>query len=200
MTWLQSASGARLDLLALRPESIAIGDVAHSLSQICRFTGSTSRAWAGALVQTNWDPMPYSVAEHCCHVHDAAPPSLRALALLHDAAEMVTGDLAGPFKALLHVRTPDGGSEPVSLYERRLLAVILGALGVSLTAREWADVMALDKRMLETERTQVYAHDMREQWEEVIKLAEPLPVRLQFWSHDQARREFLTRWDALKGA
>jgi len=49
--WIQTHSGKRFDLLDPAPEMVDVGDIAHALGMICRFTGHCSR--------------PYSVAEHC---------------------------------------------------------------------------------------------------------------------------------------
>jgi len=76
-----------------KPPSIAT--IAHSLSLLCRFTGHSTRF--------------YSVAEHsllCFRIAQfafgaSAPPGLLACALLHDAAECITGDIATPLKRIL---------------------------------------------------------------------------------------------------
>ena len=73
------------------PASIVIEDIAHSLSQICRFTGHTRGH--------------YSVAEHCIRVSWMAEKKYgRQFAregLLHDAAEAYVNDLNGPLKRLV---------------------------------------------------------------------------------------------------
>lgn len=70
-----------------------IYEIAHSLAQINRFTGHCKR--------------PYSVAEHSLLVADNAdhffnaPPQVQLAALMHDAHECITGDVASPIKAVL---------------------------------------------------------------------------------------------------
>jgi hypothetical protein len=88
-------------------ESICVTDVAHHLSQICRFTGAT-RAF-------------YSVAQHSVEVSLVVPSRLALAGLLHDAAEAYLGDVAGPLK---HTREFGHYRDA----ERRLLAVVLEAL------------------------------------------------------------------------
>lgn len=73
-----------------RSNAPSIQEIAHSLAQINRFTGHASR--------------PYSVAEHSIlvatiarHVYNASP-KVELAALMHDAHECITGDVATPIK------------------------------------------------------------------------------------------------------
>jgi hypothetical protein len=87
--WLQTYTGKRFDPLNPDPALIDIDDIAHALSNICRFGGHSSRF--------------YSVAEHSVLVaealwdlrHDA---DLALAGLLHDAAEAYLGDIPRPLK------------------------------------------------------------------------------------------------------
>jgi len=85
-------SGRRLDLLDPSPLDIEIEDIAHGLSRVARWNGQTLGVHA------------FSVAQHCLLVEAIAGragigPVKRLMALLHDAAEYVIGDLISPFKA-----------------------------------------------------------------------------------------------------
>lgn len=89
-------SGRRLDLLDPSPLDIEIEDIAHGLARVARWNGQTRGDWA------------YSVAEHSVlverllgHIRPAPTPEERLIALLHDAAEFVIGDMISPFKAAL---------------------------------------------------------------------------------------------------
>lgn len=85
---IRTFSGRLVDPWALRPEDIDIEDIAHSLSQQCRFTGHTSRF--------------YSIAEHCLLVASLLAERYGSRVVLgglvHDAAEAYFGDMAGPSK------------------------------------------------------------------------------------------------------
>jgi len=94
--WQRMQSGRRLDLIEPSPVDVEIADIAHGLARVARWNGQTVGDHA------------YSVAQHSCMVLDIvaslAPhstPDQRLMALLHDAAEYVLGDLISPFKAIV---------------------------------------------------------------------------------------------------
>ncbi|MEY5097874.1 MAG: hypothetical protein RJA36_593 [Pseudomonadota bacterium] len=94
MTWMLTATGARVDLSLADPAQLSILDIAHSLSQLNRFTGHCSR--------------PYSVAEHSLLVVEIMQsqlgvyqPAALLAGLLHDAHEAYTSDLSSPMKLML---------------------------------------------------------------------------------------------------
>jgi len=68
------------------PESIDIRDIAHALSNQCRFAGHTRRF--------------YSVAEHSIYVAMQCP-GFHLEGLLHDAAEAYMVDMPTPIKRLI---------------------------------------------------------------------------------------------------
>ncbi len=89
--WIQTLSGKRVNLGSPNPSQIIIGDIAHGLSNVCRFSGQIQRF--------------YSVAQHSVHVADLArgaglSPAGQLYALLHDASEAYLGDVPSPVKAL----------------------------------------------------------------------------------------------------
>lgn len=82
-----SYTGRLIDFNHPAPEQIDLTDIAHALSNICRFGGHSG-------------PF-YSVAQHSILVAALAPPHLRREALMHDAAEAYLGDVIKPLKILL---------------------------------------------------------------------------------------------------
>lgn len=84
--------GGFLDFAHPDPAQIQLGDVAHGLSQICRFTGQTEKF--------------YSVAEHAVLVstrlrNEGYSDWAQWEGLHHDNAEAFVGDLNKPLKDLL---------------------------------------------------------------------------------------------------
>ncbi len=124
-------SGRRLDLIEPSALDIEITDIAHGLARVARWNGQTHGKHA------------FSVAQHCCLVHDIAvrlkpktTAEWRLMALLHDGPEYVIGDMISPFKAVI-------GDEYRDL-EARLLAAI--HLRFSLPTPTPATARALIKR------------------------------------------------------
>ena len=89
-------SGRRLDLLDPSPMDIEIEDIAHGLARVARWNGQTKGAHAFSVAEHS------VIVEHLCRELDPAlSPRDSLLALLHDAAEYVIGDMISPFKAVL---------------------------------------------------------------------------------------------------
>lgn len=85
--WFVSSSGQCFNVREPRPEQIQLADIAHHLSNVCRFGGAVREF--------------YSVAEHCLYVSRLVRPELAALGLLHDATEAYLGDVIKPLKNCL---------------------------------------------------------------------------------------------------
>ena len=84
MSYIRTFTGIKFAPLSPRLEDIDIRDIAHALSNLCRFTGHT--------------PVFYSVAEHSVLVSKLVEPEYALGALLHDASEAYLNDIAGPIK------------------------------------------------------------------------------------------------------
>lgn len=119
-------SGNNFDFTNPEECNFTIEDIAHALSNLCRFTGHC-RAF-------------YSVAEHSVLVSQMVAPEQAYNALLHDAAEAFVHDVARPLKALL----PD-----YKVIEKRIESVVFERLGVSYPLPDEIDIA--DRRMLLTE-------------------------------------------------
>lgn len=88
---MRTNSGRFVDIWDLKPGDIIVPDIAHALSNTCR--------WGGHIDHF------YSVAEHSWRVlnyvlnyHPDAPPMVLMQALMHDAAEAYLVDVPRPIK------------------------------------------------------------------------------------------------------
>lgn len=89
-SWIQTYTGKKFDFISPHPSMIDIKDIAHALSNQCRFNGHCRQF--------------YSVAEHSVYVAQEVMkthPHLGLAALMHDAAEAYVGDMVSPLKAIL---------------------------------------------------------------------------------------------------
>lgn len=82
--WMQCYSGTMFHMLDPKPEEMLLIDIAHGLSNICRYNGQCKSF--------------YSVAEHSVWVSHVVPYSLRKAALLHDMSEAWIGDMTRSLK------------------------------------------------------------------------------------------------------
>ena len=166
--WMQTYTGLQFWPLDPRPSEISITQLAPALSLLCRYGRHTTRF--------------YSVAEHCCHVHDFASPQNKLWALLHDASEAYIADIIRPIKPYL-----PGYKDA----ERKVMRAVCERFG--LYPEEPVEVSVLDKRILGDEAAQVMSHPP-EKW---YYIGEPLHVTIQGWLPAQAEAEFLDRFCRL---
>lgn len=167
VTFIQTYSGVKFFPLDPRPEDVRFMDIAHALSNACRYTGHCRHF--------------YSVAEHSVRVSWHVPPEDGLRGLLHDASEAYLHDLARPIKA----------SPGLAFYrqqERRVEDVIMAVFG--LQAEQPLAVTIADDRMAATEQRDLMLEVMarEEPYPERI---------VRTWSPSMARQEFITRFAQL---
>lgn len=83
-SWMQTYTGRAYWPLDPNSDEVDILDIAHALSNLCRYTGHCQKF--------------YSVAEHSVLVSRIVPPEDALMGLLHDATEAYVNDLARPLK------------------------------------------------------------------------------------------------------
>jgi len=96
--WIETYTGKKFYILEPKINDICIEDIAHSLSQLCRYNGHSQNF--------------YSVAEHCVLMYDFADSighkGLKLLKiLLHDAHEAYIGDITRPLQKCIKFLDPD---------------------------------------------------------------------------------------------
>lgn len=105
--WFLTFTGKQFYPLDPRPEDMCIEDIAHALSNICRFGGHSQNF--------------FSVAQHSVIVSNICAPEHAFLGLMHDAPEAYCGDVVRPLKYSL----PD-----YIRYEDRIWEVVAEKFGI----------------------------------------------------------------------
>lgn len=172
LDWMQTHTGRAYFLAEPRASDIDILDIAHALSNICRYGGHT--------------PFFYSVAEHSVLVSCEVPREHALSALLHDAPEAYVGDIPRPLKRLL-------GDAYARLEERAWHAV---ADRFGLPHDMDRSIKHADNAVLLAERDQL----MREPpipWGEWTRQYEPAKCQVRCLAPRDARSWFLSRFHDL---
>ncbi len=178
MTFIETFSGLPFLPLSPIPDDIRIQDIAHALSQQCRFAGHT-RVF-------------YSVAEHCVRVSQLLDfwgerRSVILQGLLHDASEAYLVDIPTPLK-----QSAEFAGYRTS--EAHLQALIYDSFGLGVN--EHLIVRKADAVLLSTEARDLMpfrpAH-----WGALTQ--PPLEARIVPWSSVEAERSFLLRFESFAG-
>lgn len=167
---------------ALDPSDIDIRDIAHALSQQCRFSGHTD--------------LPYGVAEHSCRVHDLVPVEDRPWAILHDAPETYLLDLPRPVKRAPGYKL----GEEFRAIEVAIMEVICDRFDLDTVEPESVEIA--DRRLLVTEQRDLMGHEPlagNTAEQEEFEAAEPLEEEIWPWPYEMAEEEFLKRFEAAFG-
>lgn len=128
--WITTYTGKKFYPLSPRPEDVNIRDIAHALSNICRFTGHC--------------PKFYSVAQHSVLVSQALSEENKLMGLLHDASEAYISDISQPVKH-------HGDFTAYRVIENRLMAAILEAFGLDDEPNQYNEVRDIDNLILRNE-------------------------------------------------
>lgn len=173
--YIHTYSGGQFHYDEPAAKDIKIKDIAHALSNICRWTGHTEFF--------------YSVAQHCvlC-AENIEDKSFALAALLHDAAEAYVGDINKPLKNLL-------GQVMKDIEARADLAIRIryGLPEIASPAeKKW--VKSVDLRMAMTEAKQLLNQPFVSHYEG----AKPFyDLKIEQLSPDEAETMFLAKFKEL---
>ena len=168
--WIQTYTGKKFYPLSPNVEDVCIEDIAHALSNICRFTGHCQDF--------------YCVAQHSVLVSYICDQSNALYGLLHDASEAYICDVASPIKKTSQFIT-------YRQIESKLQGTICEKF--ALKSDEPADVKRADLLLLATE-----ARDLMPLKHPNWKLnINPLPFTIVALSPKEAKKLFLARFAEL---
>jgi 5'-deoxynucleotidase YfbR-like HD superfamily hydrolase len=184
ITWIQTYLGLALDLDAPRVDQIEIEDIAHALSNVCRYNGHC--AWH------------YSVAQHSVYVAElvrATAPELALVGLLHDSAEAYIGDWSSPLKQVFRRIAVD-----VLDIEHNIERVIGARYGVDLVSRNKLIKLA-DLITLADEKAALFGPSPRPNWAASSGFAPAAPSGrvIERLSPEQAKARFLEAFERFGG-
>lgn len=170
--WITTHSGGQFHFPPTSESTILIEDIAHALSQICRFVGHTRKF--------------YSVAQHSVLVSYNVPEEYALEGLLHDAPEAFIGDVSHPLKCLL---------PQYKEMEKLCEAAVRKTFG--LPEHETPCIKTADMRMLATERRDLIINDGTE-WSCLLG-HEPYEFEIRAISPEFAENMFMYRFNELTG-
>lgn len=162
--WMQTFTGRAFWALNPKAEDIHIQDIAHGLSNICRYNGQCANF--------------YSVAEHSVLLYQALPPEFRFWGLMHDASEAYICDVPRPYKhALTNYKE----------IEERIMRVIADKYGMPWPMPD--AVKALDSQIIINEKAALFKTEpapWRIRGESIPKL------EIHCWPPSTAKAQFLS--------
>ena len=169
--WITTYTGREVHLLLPTRDMFEIEDIAHALSNICRYTGHCREF--------------YSVAEHCVHASYLVPPTEALDALMHDAAEAYLSDISSPLKHCLL---------DYKVIERNLEAVIAAKFALCYP---WGkSIKQADLQMLALERQELLASSPTP-WSVLEGVSLPKHNPIEAWPPKEAKNKFLDRYVEL---
>ena len=186
MTWIPTYTGRRFSLVEPDPADVNIEDIAHGLSNLCRYTGQPRFF--------------YSVAEHALRCSEQFDDDELAFeALMHDAHEAYVGDCSRGMKQSMRTHVSDP-MDPCTFdaVERRIDACIRHTYGMKPVIP--SAVHRVDMRICRNEQAALFPQFDGTQWTGADDKYPPLtdcliaglvPVRAKF--------DFLDRFYALRG-
>lgn len=168
--WIQTYSGRKFDFLNIDVNTIDITDIAHALSNLCRYTGHTKYF--------------YSVAQHSVLAAISVPQEYKFAALLHDATEAYINDISKPLKNLLPQYCKIEDDIWLKIAEKFGLPEEIPAL-----------VKEVDLRLLVTEKRDLLETEPDE-WTIIDKI-KPYEEKIIPWSPEYAKERFIKTFNLL---
>ncbi|MDO8415536.1 MAG: hypothetical protein Q7S87_04930 [Agitococcus sp.] len=164
------AGGGYFNFLHPEKSTIRITDIAHALSNVCRFAGHTREF--------------YSVAQHSVLCSLNCDESVQYEALMHDIAEYVLGDVTRPLKQILGDYKAIEKQVEAFLFPYFDLPIVLPPL-----------VKDIDMIMLATEKRDLMPEHTHE-WLDIYQ-RDPHPRKIRPWCPELAYNMFMSRFNEV---
>ena len=170
MSWVQTYSGVQFWPLEPRVEDVRLEDIAHALSNQCRFNGMCRKF--------------YSVAQHSILLaaelcRDGFGANVVKAGAFHDSPEAYLPDVCRPIKSTW---------KEFGEIEARLLDVIFKAMNIDQPSEhEWQTIKHYDDVLLATEKRDLYGKPPAA-W---VPLPAPLKFGIIPWSPGLSKKNFL---------
>lgn len=174
------ASGYYFDFDDPTITPILLSDVAWGLAFNNRWGGQTVSRASGKHI-------PFSVAQHCVHGLAYCEPELKLPWLMHEGVEFIGPDMLGPLKQAVPQFKEIENRINAQLWERWHLP--------HLTPEMRAELKAIDKRMMATERRDLTSWH-GETWA-YIGDAKPFPETIVPWTANRAARNWINAFNRL---
>jgi len=168
--WIQTYTGRQVFFDA-QPNQYHIVDIAHGLSNACRFAGQCNQF--------------YSVAQHSVLVSQRVPEEFALWGLMHDAPEAYTGDIVHPYK--------------IQFFElQRVEAIMMRSIGdvFGLSSPRPDIIGEVDVRMWATEWKELMLPSVGKMGKKYQNV-EPYPEKIAPVSSIKAEQMFLNMWLSL---
>jgi 5'-deoxynucleotidase YfbR-like HD superfamily hydrolase len=167
-------SGEYFSFVSPKVSSLSFQDIAHALSNLCRFTGHTREF--------------YSVAQHSVLVSQNVPIEFALQGLMHDAGEAFLSDIPSPLKKLL----PD-----YHIIEQRVEKKLFDYFNISFPFH--FSVKKADLILLATEKRDLLTkHEDYEYWD-ILQGVNPLRDTIVPLPPKEAKELFLNRFNEIQG-
>lgn len=184
--YIRTNSARKLYFDRVEEHDYSIQDIAHALASRVRWTGHVKRV-NGRFI---------SIGQHCCIVHDivarmpGSTASKRKQALIHDAAEAYMPDFPSPLKWWMRSK----GNDELFKLENRVDEAICKRFNIQYP---WdKEIKAADMIALATENRDFMPDGSVER----NFMPPPMRNKIVLWGPERTNKEFLKRWEALKGA
>lgn len=170
--------------------NLSLDQLAKALSQINRFGGHTDAK------------VPYSVAQHSVYVSRlvGSDPRVRMYGLLHDAHEIIVGDMPRPFKWYFgnmlydfdEMLDDEEDRAQTAIYKS--LAPWLGNMDPFAPYEVHEKIKEADIKCMVTEKRDMLSSDVKwEYWDEV----ERLPFKIEPFLAEEAKEFFINEFIAI---